>query len=86
MQLPMMVAEAHYCEDHVGHIICAVTWDKNKNTCEGDSGDPLACQESDGKWHLRGVLTFAGDNCTFWSGFSRVASFDGWIRSTISRK
>jgi len=85
MQLSMSVAEKHYCKNPTGYIICAVTWDENKNTGDGDSGGPLACQESDGKWYLRGVLSH-GDEKSIWSVFTRVASYDQWIKSTISRK
>jgi len=82
----MSVAEKHYCLNATGRIICAVTWDDNKNTCGGDSGGPLACQENDKKWYLRGVNSYGEDNCKFWTAFTLVSSFHDWIKYKIERK
>ena len=85
-QLPMAVAEMHYCAPYTGRIICAVTWDDDKNACHGDSGGPLACQEHDKKWYLRGVSSHAQEKCKFWTVFTEVASYESWINRILSSK
>jgi len=89
----MTAVDPPYCADkwdlnnfprNAGDIICAVTWDNNKNACHGDSGGPLACQENDGKWHLRGVLSHAQRECKVWTVFTKVARYENWINQIMS--
>lgn len=87
MQLPMTVTDIEYCPIPPGHrIICAVRWDLRSDVCNGDSGGPLACQERNGKWYLRGVASMASRHCDFWSVFTKVVSYEQWIKDIISRK
>ena len=82
----MMVADEPYCENRAGPDICAVTWDDKKNACHGDSGGPLACQEHDKKWYLRGVASRAQKECKFWTVFTKVAVYEDWIQLIMKSK
>jgi len=82
----MTVADMRNCENRIGHLICAVTWDNHKNACYGDSGGPLGCREHDKKWYLRGVVSDGEEKCKFWTVFTKVASFEKWITNITSRK
>lgn len=57
------------------------------DTCEGDSGGPLACRSRDNEncsWHLVGITSFGREPCgKAPSVFVDVASYEQWIRETI---
>lgn len=57
------------------------------DTCEGDSGGPLACRSSDNdncSWHLVGITSFGREPCgKAPSVYVNVASYEAWIRETI---
>jgi len=82
----MMVADARYCNNDYGKIICTVTWDYKKGPCDGDSGGPLACLEQDGNWYLRGVFSHGEEKCRFWAVFTKVASYENWINLMVFSK
>lgn len=86
MQLSMKVINESYCPDPVGRIICTSRWDGNRDACTGDSGGPLACQENDWRWYLRGVLAEASTKCDLLAVFTKVTSFEKWISNITSRK
>ncbi|KAH8024323.1 hypothetical protein HPB51_022442 [Rhipicephalus microplus] len=57
-----------------------------RGVCYGDSGGPLSCQLSDGRWYVLGVASF-GSGCarsTYPDVYTRVHYFAGWIRDTIT--
>jgi secreted trypsin-like serine protease len=54
-------------------------------TCNGDSGGPLQCQSSNGKWYQIGITSW-GEPCAhpdFPDVFTRVAFFHDWIEKIL---
>ncbi|XP_068587847.1 chymotrypsin-like elastase family member 3B isoform X1 [Cebidichthys violaceus] len=62
-------------------MICA--GGESQSACHGDSGGPLNCEGSDGKWYVEGVTSFVdGRGCNTPQRptvFTRVATFIPWI-------
>ncbi|XP_063001462.1 proproteinase E-like [Elgaria multicarinata webbii] len=56
--------------------------------CSGDSGGPLNCQASDGRWYVHGVTSFVcGCGCDTLKKptvFTRVSAFNSWIEETMA--
>jgi len=91
----MKVAEPIYdiseCSLKMNHInkdrnICAGgSKSGGLGTCNGDSGGPLQCQSSDGKWYQIGITSW-GEPCANPSVpdvFTRTAYFHSWIDSVL---
>nr|XP_003471230.1 chymotrypsin-like elastase family member 2A [Cavia porcellus] len=59
------------------------------SSCSGDSGGPLNCQGSSGKWEVHGVVSFGSSlGCNYYrkpSVFTRVSAFISWINQVRSR-
>jgi secreted trypsin-like serine protease len=56
-------------------------------TCTGDSGGPLQCQSSDGKWYQIGIISW-GISCAranIPDVYTRVAYFYDWIEEVINK-
>ncbi|CAO2589849.1 Ctrc [Lemmus lemmus] len=55
------------------------------SSCNGDSGGPLNCQASNGKWQVHGIVSFGSSlGCNYPrkpSVFTRVSNFNDWINS-----
>ncbi|NXG45279.1 CEL2A elastase, partial [Psilopogon haemacephalus] len=53
------------------------------SSCNGDSGGPLNCQGADGKWEVRGIVSFGSSlGCNYYhkpSVFTRVSAYNSWI-------
>ncbi|XP_063001507.1 chymotrypsin-like elastase family member 2A [Elgaria multicarinata webbii] len=53
------------------------------SSCNGDSGGPLNCKNSSGKWEVHGVVSFGSAlGCNYRrkpSVFTRVSDFNDWI-------
>ncbi|XP_063001463.1 proproteinase E-like [Elgaria multicarinata webbii] len=56
--------------------------------CNGDSGGPLNCQASDGRWYVHGVTSFVSawgcDTLKKPTVFTRVSAFNSWIEETMA--
>jgi len=55
--------------------------------CAGDSGGPLSCQASDGRFYLSGVVSWGTDTCNtpgYPSVFTNLSPYLAWINQTIS--
>ncbi|CAL8368782.1 unnamed protein product [Lota lota] len=56
--------------------------------CNGDSGGPLNCQNTDGSWEVHGAVSFgSGQGCNVLQKptiFTRVSSYIGWINKVMS--
>ncbi|XP_053136716.1 proproteinase E-like isoform X2 [Hemicordylus capensis] len=56
--------------------------------CNGDSGGPLNCQATDGRWEVHGIASFVSSlGCNALKKptvFTRVSAFEGWIQQTIA--
>ena len=51
--------------------------------CHRDSGGPLVVQGRDGAWSLTGIVSWGrGYYCDLYSVFTRVTSYESWIRET----
>ena len=79
-----------YPEDfNATDMICGGHLDGGHGTCYGDSGGPLQCQLSDGKWYLIGVVSWGGDSkekCAvegYPDVYANVVNFNNWIKKTI---
>ncbi|KAF5300481.1 hypothetical protein FQA39_LY02280 [Lamprigera yunnana] len=69
-----------------GHL-CAGHLDGSSGTCVGDSGGPLQCASTDGKWILAGITSF-GSGCAkpgFPDVYTRLSYYIPWIKSKIKR-
>ncbi|XP_003280000.2 chymotrypsin-like elastase family member 2B [Nomascus leucogenys] len=57
-------------------------------TCNGDSGGPLNCQASDGRWEVHGIGSLTSVlGCNYYykpSIFTRVSNYIDWINSVIA--
>jgi len=88
-QLQMAIHEDYrscdFGDDKAGVKICAGSKNRKDDICTGDSGGPLACRESDGKWYLRGVASFVPKepHCESVAGFTKVTAFKDWITGKI---
>ncbi|XP_022608767.1 chymotrypsin-like elastase family member 3B isoform X2 [Seriola dumerili] len=58
-----------------------------RSGCHGDSGGPLNCRGSDGKWYVQGVTSFVSSRgCNTLmkpTVFTRTSSFTQWISDTM---
>ncbi|XP_022083511.1 uncharacterized protein LOC110975370 isoform X2 [Acanthaster planci] len=65
--------------------ICAGIGDEPNKTCNGDSGSPLVCQGTDGRWKMVGIANIAY-RCgqTGPTAFTRVSQYINFIRYTIA--
>ncbi|XP_070956371.1 chymotrypsin-like elastase family member 2A isoform X1 [Macaca nemestrina] len=65
-------------------MICA-GGDGKISSCNGDSGGPLNCQASDGRWEVHGIVSFGSSlGCNYYhkpSVFTRVSNYINWINS-----
>src|SRR5882757_7029704 len=57
---------------------------KGKGVCTGDSGGPLQCVASDGKWYQFGITSYGGPCGDYPDVFAKVVSFADWIEKTIT--
>lgn len=51
----------------------------NKDACSGDSGGPLVVPAG-GQYKLAGVVSWGSENCNTYGGYSRISSYEPWIR------
>uniref|UniRef100_A0A182JJS2 Phenoloxidase-activating factor 2 n=1 Tax=Anopheles atroparvus TaxID=41427 RepID=A0A182JJS2_ANOAO len=60
--------------------------ERNVDTCKGDGGAPLACQQQDGNFVLAGIVSWGigcgGDNIP--GVYTSINNYVGWINQTIS--
>lgn len=77
------------CKKKYGHAVhirsghlCAGHMDGTTGTCVGDSGGPLQCAMSDGRWILAGITSF-GSGCAkpgFPDVYTRMSYYLPWIK------
>ncbi|XP_041508881.1 chymotrypsin-like elastase family member 2A [Microtus oregoni] len=69
-------------------MVCA-GGDGVTSSCNGDSGGPLNCQASNGKWQVHGIVSFGSSlGCNYPrkpSVFTRVSNFIDWINTVIEK-
>ncbi|CAN9515692.1 unnamed protein product [Ophioblennius macclurei] len=68
-------------------MICA-GGDGDLASCNGDSGGPLNCQNSDGSWDVHGVVSFGSSaGCNYYkkpSVFTKVSAYISWINNVMT--
>ncbi len=91
MKVPLSDYDIRICKIFMDHInpdsnLCFGGVDKGGlGTCKGDSGGPLQCQSSDGKWYQIGIVSW-GLPCAHAKTpdvYTRVAYFHDWIEKVI---
>ncbi|KAK5894423.1 hypothetical protein CesoFtcFv8_011116 [Champsocephalus esox] len=69
-------------------MVCA-GGDGQLASCNGDSGGPLNCQNSDGSWDVHGVVSFGSSmGCNYAkkpSVFTRVSAYIPWINNVMTK-
>ena len=67
------------------NMICAGDAGKtNISGCYGDSGGPLACKDTNGKWVMHGIVSWGDPDClayNHYTVFARASHFRSWIDS-----
>jgi len=59
---------------------------ETQGTCSGDSGGPITCRKSDGKWVQVGLVAWGHRDCRgFPSVFTRVSTYLKWIKETMEK-
>ncbi|XP_056399177.1 proproteinase E-like isoform X2 [Hyla sarda] len=56
--------------------------------CNSDSGGPLNCQDTDGRWYIQGITSFGTATCNTLKKptiFTRVTLFMDWIEEIIAK-
>ncbi|MBN2348715.1 MAG: serine protease [Bacteroidales bacterium] len=61
-------------------IIMAGYINGNKDACNGDSGGPLTVPTPEG-YKLAGIVSWGNQNCNTYGGYTRVSSYESWIRA-----
>ncbi|CAG03184.1 unnamed protein product [Tetraodon nigroviridis] len=68
-------------------MVCA-GGDGQLASCNGDSGGPLNCQNSDGSWDVHGVVSFGSSmGCNYYkkpSVFTSVSAYINWINNVMA--
>lgn len=68
------------------NMFCAGYHKGSTDACSGDSGGPLLCKDSAGRWTIFGITSF-GDGCGKkgkYGVYSKVANYVKWIESIIN--
>ncbi|XP_018013722.1 uncharacterized protein LOC108670741 [Hyalella azteca] len=70
------------------NMICAGDLDSNRDTCKGDSGGPLLCEDRENQgrvqWAVIGVTSF-GVGCGKLGIYTNVARFTSWIHEIMKQ-
>ncbi|KAF2360226.1 Serine proteases trypsin domain [Trinorchestia longiramus] len=80
--------EVHTALNMTENMLCAGDLDASKDTCKGDSGGPLLCEDrKDGEkvhWVVVGVTSF-GVGCGQLGVYTNVHRYTDWIKDTIRK-
>lgn len=74
------------------NMLCSGTYEGGKTACSGDSGGPLVVPLEDGSYVQAGVVSWGlsganGRGCeerAFFSAYTRVSNYLGWLEQTIA--
>jgi len=67
------------------HFLCAGYKEGGTDACYYDSGGPLACPISDGRWILAGIVSW-GERCALphkYGVYTNVYQYTQWMRGAM---
>jgi len=82
-QARLPIVDRRKCRHQLEAICAGYGGSTTANACRGDSGGPFVCRQSDGSWVLEGVASYVVEYCKYYTGFSPVSQYLGWIRQYI---
>ena len=88
MQVPIMskeTCEGYYRNEIHESMLCAGLPGGGKDSCEGDSGGPMVCKDSDGRYSVHGVTSW-GYGCALPGRpgvYAKVSFLIKWIEGKM---
>ncbi|KAK3736523.1 hypothetical protein QZH41_009404, partial [Actinostola sp. cb2023] len=79
-------SESHYGDRVDANMICAGYAHGGADSCYGDGGSPLMCQDASNKWVVSGISSW-GEGCGLpgkYGVYTNVASYQRWIEKVMS--
>lgn len=82
-----MSCKRQYNDKVTDNMLCAGPYNNYADTCEGDSGGPLMCENSDGSWSLTGITSWGHhDGCggDYFGVYTNTEKVKDWVKRTTA--